>query len=108
MENVISIIIGVVCIVIGILHTKGNISLLHSYHRKRVAEEDKVPFGKAVGLGVIIVGASLILVGTLHIISNVLLSGMLSVIANIVLGVGLVVGLGISLYAIIKYNKGLF
>lgn len=50
-----SFIVGVVCIVLGISNMRGNISSLHSYHRKRVSEEDRVPLGKKVGLGTILV-----------------------------------------------------
>lgn len=45
-EFIIQIIIGLIIIIIGILNMKGNISLLHSYHRKRVKKEDIIPFGK--------------------------------------------------------------
>ena len=40
MENFAAIAIGIVCILLGISHRKGNLSALHSYHRKRVKEED--------------------------------------------------------------------
>ena len=59
------VIIGIICIVIGISNSKGNIKSLHSYHRSRVREEDKLPFGKLVGLGMIIIGISLIINGAL-------------------------------------------
>ena len=49
-EFIIQIIIGLIIIIIGILNMKGNISLLHSYHRKRVKKEDIIPFGKKVGI----------------------------------------------------------
>ena len=39
-EFIIQIIIGLVLVIIGIFNMKGNISLLHSYHRKRVKKED--------------------------------------------------------------------
>ena len=42
--------LGIVCIVIGIFNARGDISTLHSYHRKRVSEEDRIPFGKKLVL----------------------------------------------------------
>ena len=54
--NIVTFLVGVVCIVLGISNMRGNISSLHSYHRSRVSEEDRIPFGKQVGLGTIIVG----------------------------------------------------
>ena len=57
---IVTFLIGVVCIVLGIANRKGNISSLHSYHRNRVLEEDRIPFGKKVGLGTIIIGCTFI------------------------------------------------
>jgi hypothetical protein len=58
--NIVPFLVGVVCIILGISNMRGNISSLHSYHRHRVSEEDRIPFGKQVGLGTIIVGISII------------------------------------------------
>ena len=44
-----AIALGIVCILIGLSNRKGNIETLHSYHRSRVSEEDRIPFGKEVG-----------------------------------------------------------
>jgi len=61
--------IGILCIIIGISNRKGNISLLHSYHRHRVLEKDKLPMGKKVGLGTIIIGSSMIICSILSCIT---------------------------------------
>ena len=108
MESIVSAIIGVVCIIIGISNRKGNISSLHSYHRKRVSEEDRLPFGKMVGLGMMIIGIALILMGGLSFMATVLQESLYSIIGTVTLMVGIVAGLGISFYAMIKYNKGIF
>ena len=108
MDNIVTAIIGVICIFIGISHRKGNISLLHSYHRKRVSEEDKLPFGRMVGLGVIIVGISLILMAVMSFMATAFENPIYNVIGTVVLTVGLVIGLGIIFFAMIKYNKGIF
>ena len=68
-EFIIQIIIGLIIIIIGILNMKGNISLLHSYHRKRVKKEDIIPFGKKVGIGSIIIGITIILAGVFTILN---------------------------------------
>ena len=108
MENIFTIILGVVCIVIGISNRKGNITMLHSYHRKNVSEEDRVPFGKLVGLGTIIIGITLIIFGGLKYLSVMLNNDVFSMIATFVLVAGLVSGLGFSFYAMKKYNNGIF
>ena len=108
MEHLVTAIIGIICIVIGIINRKGNVSMLHSYHRNRVSEEDKLPFGKMVGLGMIILGIALILSAGLTYLSVLQKNGIYETIAYIVIGVGFVVGIGNSFYAMIKYNKGIF
>jgi len=100
-EFIIQIIIGLIMIIIGILNMKGNISLLHSYHRKRVKKEDIIPFGKKVGIGSIIIGITIILAGVFTILNY-------ANISNVVLVIGLVTGFIIIFYAMFKYNKGIF
>ena len=108
MENIAFVIVGVVCIIIGILNRKGNISMLHSYHRKRVSEENVLPFGKMVGLGMIIIGAALILAGIFSFVAINLDSALYLIVSNATLIVGLLIGLVITLYAMIKYNRSVF
>ena len=100
-EFIIQIIIGLVIIIIGIFNMKGNISLLHSYHRKRVKKEDIIPFGKKVGIGSIIIGITIILAGVFTILNY-------TNISNVILVIGLVTGFIIIFYAMFKYNKGIF
>ena len=100
-EFVTQVLIGLVLIVIGISNMRGNISLLHSYHRKRVKAEDIRPFGKTVGIGTIMIGITVILAGLLTILDYASMS-------NVILILGMVVGCGIIFYALFKYNKGIF
>ena len=104
MEFIIQVVLGLVLIVIGISNRKGNISTLHSYHIKRIKEEDVLPFGKLVGLGTIVVGCTIIVAG----IFDVVVNKSMPVITNGILIVGMVPGIGVITYAIMKYNKGLF
>ena len=53
-----SFLVGIVCVALGVSNMRGNISSLHSYHTHRVSEEDRIPFGKLVGWGTILCGAS--------------------------------------------------
>ena len=99
-EFIVQVVIGFFIVVVGVLNTKGHISLLHSYHRKRVKEEDVLPFGKTIGFGTIIVGFTVIVAG----ISELFFSG----ITNIILVVGFVPGFIVIVYALLKYNKGIF
>ena len=108
MDNLIAVGLGVVCIILGILNLKGNVSTLHSYHRHRVSEEDKPKFARLMGIGTIIDGASFVAMGALSFLSEELQNGTYMIVGSTVLAIGFVVGLGISFYAMIKYNKGIF
>ena len=108
MESIAVAVIGIVCIVIGIANRKGNVSMLHSYHRNRVSEADRIPFGKMVGLGMIIIGIAMLIAGALTFVSESLQSSAYLIASYVIMGVGLVSGLGLNFYAMIKYNKGIF
>ena len=99
-EAVMELAVGAFIIVLGILNAKGNISMLHSYHRKRVKEEDVIPFGRRLGAGTIIIGLTIIAAAITDLLSLN--------IANIVLIVGFVPGFILIAYAMMKYNKGIF
>lgn len=104
-EAIIGIIIGIVCIVIGALNMKGNIKMLHSYHINNIKEEDKIPFGRLVGIGTIVIGISLIFYGSLNVVYIINQNDLFVVLSNILLVIGLIIGIGICLFAIKKYNK---
>ena len=108
MESIITAIIGVVCIILGAINRTGNISSLHFYHRNRVKEQDRLPFGKLVGLGTIIIGIALILMGALNFVAKLLQNDLFTIIGSVILVIGLVIGLAISFYAMKKYNGGIF
>ena len=108
MSYIVTFLIGILCIVLGISNRKGNISSLHSYHRKRVRDEDKIPYGKKVGLGTIICGGSLIVFSILSAIAFYTGNSIFISIGDVLFIIGLTIGLGLSFYAMIKYNKGIF
>ena len=101
-------VLGAIISVLGIINMTGNISSLHWYHRQRVTEENRKPFGKLVGAGTLIIGISLIFFGILYFIyENTQLAPLLYAgIAELIISI--VVGLIMSFYAMIKYNKGIF
>ena len=106
--NIVVFLVGVVFIVLGISNMRGNISTLHSYHRHRVSEEDRIPFGKQVGLGTIIIGIGIIIFSVLSAVNLYTENNIFTIIGTVVLIVGIIVGLIMSFKAMIKYNKGIF
>ena len=106
--NIVIFLVGVVCIVLGISNMRGNISSLHSYHRYRVSEEDRIPFGKQVGLGTMIVGIGIIVFSILSSITLYTENNIFILVGTAFLIVGIILGLVISFRAMIKYNKGIF
>ena len=101
-------VVGVVCIVLGISNMRGNISSLHSYHRHRVSEEDRIPFGKQVGLGTIIIGVGIMVFSVLSSVTLYTENDIFILIGTAILIIGIILGLVISFRAMIKYNKGVF
>ena len=103
-----TVILGIICVILGISNMMGNISSLHSYHRHRVSEQDVRPFGRLVGLGTIIIGISIAVFGVLTYLGERSGSDALVFVSTGVLIAGIVVGIILSFYAMIKYNKGIF
>lgn len=94
--------IGILIMVFGIVNMTGNISSLHWYHRHRVTEEGRKPFGKRVGLGTLICGASVLIYGVIAFLGEALDKEVLILIGAAFLLVGIAVGAVISLWAIKK------
>ena len=105
---IVTFLVGVICVVLGISNMRGNISSLHSYHRHRVSEEDRIPFGKEVGLGTIIIGIGIIIFSILSTVTLYTENNIFILVGTAVLIVGIIAGLIISFKAMIKYNKGIF
>ena len=100
--------LGILVSILGIINMTGNISSLHWYHRQRVTEENRKPFGKLVGLGTLIIGLSLIVFGILSLIFEQTQLQAFVVIGVIELIVSIIVGMIVSFYAMKKYNGGIF
>ena len=105
---IISFFVGVICIVFGISNMMGNLSSLHSYHRHRVSEEDRIPFGRRVGLGTILVGGGIIVFSVLSAVTLLTERQLFMTVGIGIMLVSIVAGLILSFYAMIKYNKGIF
>ena len=101
-------VLGLFIFILGIFNMKGNISSIHWYHRQRVSEEDKISFGRMVGLGTIIIGICVFAFGGFAFAAEKLHNDLYILIGAIVMIVGFIAGLILSFYAMIKYNKGIF
>ena len=100
--------VGCLCIVFGLINMTGNLSTLHEYHRRRVSEQDRKPFGRQIGLGTVLVGVSVLSYGACLLIYDKTQSNVVIWIGVGVLIVGTVVGAIVSFRAMTKYNKGIF
>ena len=105
---IVAFLIGVLCVILGISNMRGNISSLHSYHTHRVSEEDRVPFGKQVGLGTITIGIGIIVFSVLSTLTLYTENDIFVLVGSALLLGASIVGLVISFRAMIKYNKGIF
>ena len=100
MDNIVLLILGVFISLLGIVNIMGNISTVHSYNQRKVKEEDVPKYGRAIGTGTLIIGASLIVAFVTTFWSEEAMS--------FIVIPALVIGLGFILYAQFKYNKGIF
>ena len=108
LSMIVTIAVGLVICFLGITNMRGNLSSLHSYHRNRVRDEDKKIFGRLVGMGNIIMGASVAILGVLIYVWEQTQILAYAIAGGVLIAVGMIVGLGISFFAMIKYNKGIF
>ena len=104
-EQITMLIFGILFIVIGVINIKGDISTIHWYNRTRITEQTRHKYGKLMGSGTVIIGGGLIVSAIL----NMVIKSNVSAIIDDVIGfVTVVVGVGLVLYAQIKYNQGIF
>lgn len=100
--------VGILCIVLGAINMQGNIASIHEYHRHRVSEEDRIPFGKKVGLGTVIIGIGILLFSGFFLLTLYTGSDLYTVIGTVIMILTIIIGSGMSFYAMKKYNKGIF
>ena len=100
MEHITLLVVGLLICFIGITNMRGNIKTIHSYNRRKVREEDIPKYGKAVGMGTLIIGLFMIAAFIVSLFTD-------SDVTGYVMIPGFVIGLGIILYGQFRYNKGI-
>jgi len=101
MEYILLLILGVCTSIMGIVNFNGNINTIHWYNRTKITKENSKKYGKAMGIGTIIIGVSIIITSILQMFNNNENIWYITI-------VGIAIGLIFMTYAQIKYNKGLF
>lgn len=76
---------------------KEKITLFHSYHYDKVAEENKKAFCRISGIGLIVIGIGILLAGIICSVTN-------SAWGVIAIAIGFLIGLTMLIYAGVKYN----
>lgn len=102
------VVLGLLLVGLGLSNVKGNLSSIHWYHRQRVTEENRPAFGKLVGCGTILIGASLAAFGLFTFLAEKMQNDLLTICGLAILIVAVITGLAVSLYAMFKYNRGIF
>ena len=100
-------ILGAVCIAIGISNVMGNLNLIKYRHRRNVAPENRLAFGRIVGAGTIIVGVGFLISGVLFLLSELKANPALENAGGIVTMISAAIGLAFMFFAMKKYNKGI-
>lgn len=100
MDDIVLLILGIFISALGIVNIGGNIGTIHAYNRHRVKEEDIPKYGRAVGTGTLIIGASLIMAW--------FIARRNAEMTDLIVIPALAVGLAFILYGQLKYNRGIF
>lgn len=95
------LLLGIIIIALGIINFKGNIETIHRYNRRKVSAADAPKYGKTMGLGTMIIGASILVTAVLQLFFE--REALFSIMAA-----GAVIGAAVMLYAQFKYNQGIF
>ena len=98
------IFIGVVLIALGLQMRGGNLDSLHSYHTRRVREEDRLAFGRKIGLGILVIGLGVVAFGATIIAERVTGKREVLMIGLAAMTFGLTAGMMLCVYALQK-NK---
>ncbi len=63
---IIDLTVGAICIVLGVLlWKKQRVSILHEYHYRHVKEDDIPAYTRQMGIGLILIGAGIVIAGLL-------------------------------------------
>ena len=89
--------LGLILCVLGAYNIRGNIASIHWYNRRKVKKEDQGAYCRLVGSGTMLIGLCMTAASLLPALAGAVLN----------LG-GVVMGLGLIVYAQIKYNRGIF
>ncbi len=108
MEFIAIFILGVFSIVLGIVSMRGNLSLIKPRHRKRVAPENRLAYGRLVGTGSILLGFGFLVSGVLFLLAELKSNPAFETAGGTGIIISAVIGSAFMLFATIKYNKGLF
>ena len=107
-EFITTLAVGILVSVLGIINMTGNISSLHRYHRHRVLEHNRIPFGRRVGLGTIICGAGFIFASFMLLLDHLLSVPALVFVGWAVIALCTIIGIIVIYRAVKKYNGGIF
>ncbi|MCD8353744.1 MAG: hypothetical protein LUC47_05475 [Clostridiales bacterium] len=99
-KTAVILVLGVILLILAGMNFSGSISSIHWYHRQKVTADDAPKYGRAMGIGTGIIGLCAIVTAALEAVTDWNLDA-------VIIG-GCVVGLGVMLYAQVKYNHGLF
>ncbi len=98
---IIEFFVGAICIIIGVLlWKKQKVSILHDYQYKHVKKDDLPAYTRQMGIGMIMIGARIIITGLLNLVYSSF--WWISLLAGFVIGFAAIVA------AQKKYNGAVF
>ncbi len=107
-QYIVMAIVGAILCVFGIMNFKGNLSTIKWHQRKNVTEENKAVYGKLMGGGTLACGGGVLLGALFFFLADASQYQSLYWVGIAFCIIGAVIGVGLSVYATLKYNKGFF
>ena len=93
-----ALVLGVFVFIFGILNLKGYVTFIH---KQWLEEKTKKIYGRLMGIGCLLIGSALMLFAG----CEVFLKEQAYLTGTLIVVILMVVGLGMCLYAMIRYNK---
>lgn len=106
--GIICFVIGLGMLIVSILCFFGNIKMFHYYHIQNITEENRKPFARHMGAGLLIIALSIIASGVFMILYEISSNFLYSNLSFYTILGGVVIGVIILFFTTKKYNITIF
>jgi hypothetical protein len=96
-----ALVLGIFVFIFGILNLQGYVTFIH---KQWIEEKTKKIYSRLMGIGCLLIGGALMMFAGCSLLAQ---NEQLYLVGSLVVVILIVVGLGLCLYAMIRYNKSI-